>query len=341
MTKSLQLFLERRGWLLADGATGTNLFNMGLQSGDAPELWNHRHPDRIRALYQGSVNAGADVFLTNSFGGNAARLKLHDAQSRVAELCRLSAELGREVADGAGRDVFVAGSIGPTGEILAPLGGLSHDVAIEIFEEQGAALLEGGVDLLWIETMSALDELSAAVEAVTRLGAPWIATMSFDMNGRTMMGVTEAEFLDCLGTLDHHPVAMGANCGLGVSDMLRTILGFVEHGHGRPLVAKANAGIPKFRGGKIRYDSSLETMARYALLARDCGASIIGGCCGTTPTHLEAMRVALDESPRRETPSLETISDQLGAFSVLAPEKEFRRAGGFRRRRGREGSRKA
>ncbi|MDJ0858313.1 MAG: homocysteine S-methyltransferase family protein, partial [Dinoroseobacter sp.] len=133
---ALSALLTEKGVLLTDGATGTTLFNMGLSSGDAPELWNTDHPDRIETLYQGAVDAGSDLFLTNSFGGNAARLKLHDAQDRVGELNRAAAEIGREVADKSGRTVVVAGSIGPTGEIMAPMGSLTHDVAVEMFHEQ-------------------------------------------------------------------------------------------------------------------------------------------------------------------------------------------------------------
>jgi 5-methyltetrahydrofolate--homocysteine methyltransferase len=136
MTDRLSALLAEREWLLADGATGTTLFNMGLSSGDAPELWNVEHPERIATLYRGAVEAGSDLFLTNSFGGTAARLKLHDAQDRVFELNRLAAEIGREVADAAGRTVIVAGSMGPTGEIMAPMGPLTHARAVEMFHEQ-------------------------------------------------------------------------------------------------------------------------------------------------------------------------------------------------------------
>jgi 5-methyltetrahydrofolate--homocysteine methyltransferase len=158
MTDALSALLADRDWLLADGATGTTLFNMGLQSGDAPELWNVDHPDRIATLYRGAVEAGSDLFLTNSFGGTAARLKLHEAQDRVFELNRLAAEIGREVADAAGRTVIVAGSMGPTGEIMAPRGALTHETAVEMFHEQAEGLKAGGADVLWVETISAPEE---------------------------------------------------------------------------------------------------------------------------------------------------------------------------------------
>ena len=181
----LQRMLAERDWILADGATGTNLFNMGLASGDAPELWNDTAPDKIKALYKGSVDAGSDLFLTNSFGGNRSRLKLHGAEARAAELSRISAQIGREVADASGRTVIVAGSVGPTGEIMEPMGPLSYSVAVEIFHEQAEGLKAGGADLAWVETISFGDEYRAAAEAFARADLPWVGTMSFDTAGRT------------------------------------------------------------------------------------------------------------------------------------------------------------
>ena len=139
----LSKLLATRDWLMADGATGTNLFNMGLSSGEPPELWNVDQADNIRTLYRNAVNAGSDIFLTNTFGGNASRLKLHGAQGRVRELNRVGAALGREIADAAGRSVIVAGSIGPTGEIFEPMGTLTHRAAVEMFHEQAEGLKEG------------------------------------------------------------------------------------------------------------------------------------------------------------------------------------------------------
>jgi methionine synthase I (cobalamin-dependent) len=203
----LQSFWENqvRDWILADGATGTNLFEMGLESGDAPELWNETHPGNITKLYQMAVDAGSDLFLTNSFGGNSARLKLHNAGHRARELSRISAELGREVADKAGRTVIVAGSVGPTGEIMEPVGSLSHADAVEIFHEQAQGLKEGGADVLWLETISAPEEYRAAAEAFAKVDLPWVGTMSFDTAGRTMMGVTSKAMVEMVQSLDHKP----------------------------------------------------------------------------------------------------------------------------------------
>ncbi len=315
MSEKLQKILDTQGWVLADGATGTNLFNMGLEAGEAPEMWNEWHPDRIAALYQGAVDAGSDLFLTNSFGGNASRLKLHGAEKRARELSRISAEIGREVADKAGRDVIVAGSMGPTGDIMEPVGTLSHADAVEMFEEQAHGLIEGGADVLWIETISAPEEFAAAAEAIGNTGASWCGTMSFDTAGRTMMGVTSSGMVDMVAGLDYQPMAFGANCGVGASDLLRTVLGMSAAKPNHPIIAKGNAGIPKYVDGHIHYDGTPELMAKYAVLARDCGASIIGGCCGTMPEHLAAMRHSLETKGVGQQPDLAEISSVLGAFS--------------------------
>ncbi len=316
MADALTQLLAERDWLMADGATGTTLFNMGLTSGDAPELWNVDEQDKIRALYKGAVDAGSDIFLTNSFGGNASRLKLHDADGRVFELNKAAAELGREVADASGRKVIVAGSVGPTGEIMEPMGSLTFDGAVEMFHEQAEGLKAGGADVLWVETISAPDEYKAAAKAAELAGMAWCGTMSFDTAGRTMMGVTSADLAQLVEGLPTPPVAFGANCGVGAADLLRTVMGFAAQGSERPIIAKGNAGIPKYVDGHIHYDGTPELMGDYAVIARDCGARIIGGCCGTTADHLRAMREALETRPKSDSrPSLEQIAEKLGGFS--------------------------
>jgi 5-methyltetrahydrofolate--homocysteine methyltransferase len=334
MTDLLSRLLSERDTLLLDGATGTNLFNMGLESGEPPEFWNVDHPDRIATLYRNAVEAGSDLFLTNSFGGNASRLKLHAAEGRVRELNRAAAEIGRNIADRAGRPVVVAGSVGPTGDIFEPMGTLTHAIAVEMFHEQAEGLKEGGVDVLWVETISAPEEYKAAAEAARLAGMPWCGTMSFDTAGRTMMGVTSAQMADMVEKLPNPPIAFGANCGVGASDLMRTVLGFVAQGTERPIIAKGNAGIPKYHDGHIHYDGTPTLMADYALLARDAGVRLIGGCCGTMPDHLRAMRAALDSSPKGPRPSLDEIASRLGGFSSAsdgtgddagAPKRERRR----------------
>ncbi|MGB3243653.1 MAG: betaine--homocysteine S-methyltransferase [Sulfitobacter sp.] len=337
MSNPFTTLLAQKGTLLADGATGTNLFNMGLMSGDAPEMWNTEEPKKILALYQGAVDAGSDLFLTNSFGGNASRLKLHGAEKRVHELNRVAAELGREVADKADRKVVVAGSVGPTGEIMEPVGTLSHALAVEMFHEAADGLKAGGVDIGWLETISAPEEYAAAAEGFALAGLEWCGTMSFDTAGRTMMGMTSEAMVDMVHGLENAPQAYGANCGTGAADILRTVLGFAAKGGQLPIIAKGNAGIPKYQEGHIHYDGTPELMGDYAVMARNCGATIIGGCCGTMPDHLRAMRAALDTQPKGDAPTLEQIVAALGDFSsasdgtdgqgpVRAPRKGRRRS---------------
>jgi 5-methyltetrahydrofolate--homocysteine methyltransferase len=315
MTNALTKLLNSRDWLLADGATGTNLFNMGLEAGEPPEFWNVDKPENIRQLYKGAVDAGSDIFLTNTFGGNASRLRLHKVEGRVMELNRIGAEIAREVADASGRDIVVAGSVGPTGEIFVPMGTLTHASAVEMFHEQAEGLKAGGADVLWVETISAPEEYRAAAEAAKLAGMPWCGTMSFDTAGRTMMGTTSAAMAEMVDKLDYPPLAFGANCGVGASDLLRTMLGFAAVGSELPLIAKGNAGIPKYHDGHIHYDGTPDLMAEYAVLARDAGVRIIGGCCGTMPDHLRAMRAALESRPKGPHPTLERISEALGGFS--------------------------
>lgn len=318
MTNALRKLLDTRDWLLADGATGTNLFNMGLEAGEAPEMWNVQQPDNIRKLYKGAVDAGSDIFLTNTFGGNASRLKLHDAVDQVHELNRIGAALGREIADAAGRDVIVAGSVGPTGEIMSPMGTLTHEIAVEMFHEQAEGLKAGGVDVLWVETISAPEEFAAAAEAFALAGMDWCGTMSFDTAGRTMMGLTSKDMSKMVGKLAHNPIGYGANCGVGASDLLRTILAMSEVDDASVLISKGNAGIPKYHDGHIHYDGTPELMGKYAVLARHAGAKIIGGCCGTMPEHLVAMRAALEASEAGPRPSLDDITSAMGGFSSVS-----------------------
>jgi len=311
----LQSLLSEGRPLLADGATGTNLFITGLASGESPELWNAIHPDRIQALHRAFVEAGADIVLTNSFGANRRRLALHGLDRRVGELNRLAAEIARDVAHGAGRRVAVAGSVGPTGDLLAPLGPLSEPEAVDVFIEQIAALRDGGADVAWIETMSAPDEIRAAALAAAKVGMPFTITASFDTVGCTMTGLAPTALCAVVGNLDPKPLAYGANCGVGASDLLVAILAMAAASPNATLIAKANAGMPELRGAEFHYSASPGLMERYASLAVDSGARIVGGCCGNTPAHVAAMRRGLDAHEPGARPDLEAIVAALGALA--------------------------
>ncbi|MDZ7840264.1 MAG: betaine--homocysteine S-methyltransferase [Gammaproteobacteria bacterium] len=319
MTDLLRKLLDTRPWLLADGATGTSLFDLGLQSGDAPELWNFDYPERVAAHYRGFIEAGSDIVLTNSFGGTRCRLSLHQAQDRVHELNREAARILRAVIDASGRTVVAAGSMGPTGEILQPVGNLSFDDAVDAFREQARGLQEGGVDVLWIETMSSREEVEAAVRGAAETGLPVVTCFSIDTNGRTMMGVTVRDIVAMQPGLVPVPVACGTNCGIGAAEVVTAILRMSEEGGSddpRPiLVAKANCGIPEYIDGRIVYNGTPALMAEYARLAHAAGATIIGGCCGTTAEHIRAMREALESGPREARPDIDTVVQRLGGVT--------------------------
>jgi 5-methyltetrahydrofolate--homocysteine methyltransferase len=322
MSDLLQTLLDTRSWLLADGATGTNLFAMGLQTGDAPELWNVDFPERIARHYQSFIEAGSDIILTNTFGGSSYRLRLHNAQDRVGELNRAAARIAREQSDGAGRPVVVAGSMGPTGEILEPTGTLTQQEARVAFAEQAMALKEGGVDVLWIETLSSTEEVVAAVAGAGEAGLPVVVTLSIDTNGRTMMGVTPSEIIALQAELSPAPIACGANCGVGAAEVAAAVVNMMNAADQtgiRPIiVAKANCGIPEYKDGHIVYTGTPELMAEYATLVHDAGATIIGGCCGTTPDHIRRMREALEQHERGEPPPVDVIVQKLGEISTGA-----------------------
>jgi len=336
---AFEKLLGEKSTLLADGATGTTFFSMGLQSGDAPELWNTDYPDRVATHYQAFVDAGSDLILTNSFGGTRYRLKLHKAQDRVTELNLAAAAILRGVADKCERAIIVAGSIGPTGEILAPLGTLEPEDAVAAFAEQALALEQGGADVIWIETMSSQEEVELAVRGARQSSLPIVFTMSFDTNGRTMMGVGAADMMALHQRLGVH--ACGTNCGIGASEVVAAILNLQAskaEGEAPILVAKANCGIPEFIGGEIHYNGTPEIMARYAVMARDAGARIVGGCCGTTPGHVAAMRHALDTIAPGPAPNIDDVARELGAVTAGAQaqasgQHEVKTRGSARRRR--------
>jgi 5-methyltetrahydrofolate--homocysteine methyltransferase len=330
----IDALLAEKGILLADGATGTNLFAMGLEAGEAPELLLETAPETIAALHQRFVDAGADIILTNSFGGTRHRLKLHHAQDRTYELNKKAAEVARLVADKAVRKVIVAGSVGPTGELLIPLGALSYEEAVAAFVEQIEGLKAGGADVAWIETMSAPDEIRAAAEAAIKVGLPYTYTGSFDTAGRTMMGLLPKDIHGVVDGLPSAPIAVGANCGVGASDILASLLDMTAAKPEATVIVKGNCGIPEFRGAEIHYSGTPELMSDYVRLAIDSGAKIIGGCCGTSFEHLAAMRVALDAHTKSARPTVEAIVERIGPMrNKVATENAPVENEGRRRRR--------
>ena len=297
--------IDERGVLLVDGAMGTELFARGLESGDPPELWNVEHPDRVTAVHADYVAAGSDVLLTNSFGGTAFRLKLHRLDDRVVELNEAAARVARAAADAADRRVLVAGSMGPTGELLEPMGSMTPDACAVAFAEQAKGLAAGGADVLWIETMSHLDEIAGAVEGARSVSdLPICVTLSFDTAGRTMMGVTGADAANRLAELGVD--AVGANCGNNLAD---TEAAIAEMREARPelvLISKANAGMPEWHGAELRYSGSPEIMAAHAHRQREHGVRVIGACCGSSPEHLALMRRVLDGDA--DVPDVEVVA---------------------------------
>lgn len=322
MNNPLSELIAERNVLLADGATGTNLFAIGLQTGDAPELWNSDYPDRIHALHKSFVDAGSDILLTNTFGATAYRLNLHNAGHRVRELNLAAAQIARQATNHLKKRVLIAGSMGPTGEILAPNGPVTINEARTAFREQAEALKEGGVDVLWIETISSAEEIEAAVLGASDVGLPVVYTVSIDTNGRTMMGLTPADTINISQTLKPELAAVGTNCGIGASEVVAAVLNLNTAakavGAHPAIVAKANCGIPEYIDGKVVYNGTPELMAEYAKLCINAGANIIGGCCGTTPEHVKSMRYAIDAHQKSAAPDIDEIESTLGEVSVGA-----------------------
>jgi len=281
------------GPLLGDGAMGTMLQDLGNDEGGAPELWNVERVDIVEGVLEGYAASGSRLLTTNTFGGTRARLQMHGLEDRVEELNQAAAELARRVAD-RHPGTFVLGDIGPSGELMEPMGDLTIDSAAELFGEQVRGLVAGGVDGILIETMSDLSEVEAAVTAARKEapGLPVFATLSFDTNLRTMMGVSPAMAVQAISDMGVDVV--GANCGRGLDEMRIIAAQLAEAGAGRVrLMVQSNAGLPKLQGDTFVFDGTPEEMAGYAVEMRDLGFTVIGACCGSTPAHIAAMRDAL------------------------------------------------
>lgn len=281
--------------LTSDGAMGTMLQERGLTDGGSPELWNVERPEVIEAVLEDYANAGARLLTTNTFGGTRGRLAMHGLENRVHELNKAGAAIAKRVAT-RHPGTFVMGDIGPTGELMEPMGTLTSEDAKAIFSEQIRGLVDGGVDAILIETMSDLSEVEAAVNASREIAPhlPVIATMSFDTNLRTMMGVKPAQAVQSLSSLGVRII--GANCGRGMDEMRLIVRQMVD---ARPdgvfIIAQSNAGLPVLVGDTFEYQGTPAEMAKFADEMQKLGVNIIGSCCGSTPAHTAAISKAIED----------------------------------------------
>jgi 5-methyltetrahydrofolate--homocysteine methyltransferase len=272
-----------QGPVIGDGAMGTMLEAAGLPAGACRELWNVEQPDKVLAVHRAYVGAGSDIIETNTFfGGNRIQLAKWGLEERAREFVHAAVRLAREAAG----DRIVSVSMGPTGEVLAPLGNLDPAQAADAFREQAATAAEAGVDAATIETFYALDEIKLAVEAALAAGLAVMATMTFEPSGRTMMGVAPADAARAL--TDYGATVVGANCGTGPELMLPVAEAMLS-ATDRPIMVQPNAGMPQLVGGKTVFPETPESMAEYAARFAQMGVKIVGGCCGTTPEHIRAM----------------------------------------------------
>jgi 5-methyltetrahydrofolate--homocysteine methyltransferase len=320
-------WLENGEVVLGDGAMGTLLFASGLVDGSAPELWNVTNPDKVTAIFKSYAEAGSKIITTNTFGGSSARLKFHNLEDRVHELNKAGALLARAVADEYG--ALVAGDIGPSGELIEPVGPLTMTEAQALFAEQVRGLADGGVDFYLIETMSHLNEVEAAVLAIQEVapGATIAATLSFDTNLHTMMGVSPRQAVVTLAGWGVHVI--GANCGIGPDE---TAIVMTQMAQNRPegvyLMAQSNAGLPRYHEGRIQFDASPERMADYAVQLRNLGINVVGACCGSTPAHIAAMAEALaavKDQPISGAQGVEIAIESAESRSARAAERRASR----------------
>jgi 5-methyltetrahydrofolate--homocysteine methyltransferase len=285
MDTKLKDHLAQGKLLIADGATGTMMMAAGLPAGTAPELWNAERPDQVLVLYSAYLDAGSQIILTNTFGGSRLKLGKTGLAQRTRELNLAAARLARQAANG---HAYVAGDIGPTGELMAPMGTLTDELALEVFSEQASALVEGGVDAIWVETMSDLAEARAAVTAARQVtDLPVFCSLSFGRKARTMMGVTPKQ-----AALDLWPLglsAIGANCGEGLEMISEVLTQMRQALPEATLIAKPNAGLPKLLDGKTVYDMEPAQFAKRMVEFIDLGAQIVGACCGSSPAYISAL----------------------------------------------------
>jgi len=281
--------LAQKGVLVADGATGTNYQSMGMEPGLAPEEWLFVAPDRVVELHRAFADAGADIVLTCTFGATPLRLTEGPLAGRAREVNLRAAELARE---GAGRDRLVAGSLGPTGMLIEPYGLLNREDAAAAYAEQAEALTEGGVDLLVLETIFAVEEAVWAVEGIRSSSSlPLVVSFSFDMGTRTMMGLAPTDAVEAVVGLG--VAGVGTNCGRSLADADLVVAEVLAAAGDVPVWVKPNAGVPKIVGADVVYEAGPEMLADHVARYVEQGARIVGGCCGSTPEHVAAIARAL------------------------------------------------
>jgi 5-methyltetrahydrofolate--homocysteine methyltransferase len=283
--------LAKKGLLVSDGAWGTMLQAKGMTSADCPEEWNISHAAEVQSVAAAYAEAGSDIILTDTFGGSRVKLKKMGHGDKVVEYNHAGAANSLAVAG----DAIVAGSVGPTGEFIEPLGDMTEAEMEEVFSEQIAAMLDAGLRAICVETMSAVEEAACAVRAAKKLDptVDVIATFTFDAspNGyKTMMGVGPERVVQAMSTAGADVI--GSNCGNGIDHMVEIVKEFRQYTD-MPILIHANAGVPELIGGKTVFRQSPADMAARVGDLVAAGANIIGGCCGTTPEHIAAMKAAL------------------------------------------------
>jgi 5-methyltetrahydrofolate--homocysteine methyltransferase len=287
----LQSRLQDGSILLGDGAMGTMLQQMGLQAGECPELWNIRHPDRVRKVTNAYLQAGAETLITNSFGASSVKLRVFGLEAQAREINRAAAEIAREIAEDR---ALVAGSIGPTGEFLEPLGTLSRQEAYEAFAEQARALEEGGADFIQIETFSDLEEAKIAFRAVRENTAlPVLVSLTFEKGPKgyfTIMGNRPADLVRAFE--NEEVAALGTNCGNGI-DEITEIIRQLRDLTRLPLFAGPNAGKPRLSQKEVVYSQDPGYFASRLPALIEAGARYVKGCCGSTPEHIRHMKEVL------------------------------------------------